>query len=100
DQDLSRVVATFQERRDETLRQLEGFPVISPSGGWMVLMDTASMGIDPADASRRMLEQKVAATQMRGWGGPVAERYLRFVYSREPIERLQLLGDRARKALG
>lgn len=98
-QDLARVVAEFERRRDETLRQLEGFPVTPSSGGWSLLMDTASMGIDCADASKRLLEQKVAATQMRGWGGPVAERYLRFVYSREPLDRLALLGERARAAL-
>ncbi|HVM12014.1 MAG TPA: pyridoxal phosphate-dependent aminotransferase, partial [Actinomycetota bacterium] len=85
DEDLARAVAEYERRRDETLRQLEGFPVVPASGGWMVLMETASMGIDPAEASRRMLEQKVAVTQMRGWGADVAERYLRFVYSREPV---------------
>jgi aspartate/methionine/tyrosine aminotransferase len=99
-EDLTTVVAEFQRRRDETLRQLEGFPVIPSSGGWSLLMDTAELGIDCAEASRRMLDRKVAATQMRGWGGPVADRYLRFVYSREPVERLALLGERARAALG
>jgi aspartate/methionine/tyrosine aminotransferase len=98
-EDLARVVAEYQRRRDETLRQLEGFPVYPSHGGWSLLMDTASMGIDCAEASRRMLEQKVAATQMRGWGADVADRYLRFVYSREPVERLATLGERARAAL-
>jgi hypothetical protein len=37
---------------------------------------------------------------MRGWGGPVADRYVRFVFSNEPVERLALLGDRVRRALG
>jgi aspartate/methionine/tyrosine aminotransferase len=99
-EDLARVVAEFQRRRDETLRQLDGFPVVRPSGGWSLLMDTQALGIDCADASKRMLEQKVAATQMRGWGADVADRYLRFVYSREPVERLKSLGERARAALG
>lgn len=98
-EDLARVVQEFQRRRDETLRQLKGFPVVPPSGGWSVLMDTASIGIDCAEASKRMLEQKVAATQMRGWGADVADRYLRFVYSREPPERLAKLGERALAAL-
>ncbi|HZA60757.1 MAG TPA: pyridoxal phosphate-dependent aminotransferase [Actinomycetota bacterium] len=100
DEELARVVTEFQKRRDECLRQLDGFPMVPTSGGWMALMDTASMGIDGADASKRMLEQKVAVTQMRGWGGEIAERYLRFVFSREPVERLQLLGERTRAALG
>lgn len=99
-EDLARVVEEFQRRRDETLRQLDGFPIVPSSGGWSLLMDTAALGIDCAEASQRMLQQKVAATQMRGWGADVADRYLRFVYSREPMERLALLGERARAALG
>lgn len=99
-EDLAAVVAEYERRRDETLRQLEGFPMVSSSGGWSLLMDTGAMGIDCAEASRLLLEHKVAATQMRGWGGEVADRYLRFVYSREPVERLALLGERARAALG
>ena len=99
-EDLAGVVAEFQRRRDETMRQLDGFPVVPSSGGWSLLMDTAALGIDCAEASNRMLAQKVAATQMRGWGADVADRYLRIVYSREPLERLSLLGERARAALG
>jgi len=45
------------------------------------------------------LVEKVAATPMRGWGGEVAERHVRFVFSSEPVERLRLLGDRVRAAL-
>ena len=37
---------------------------------------------------------------MRGWGGEVADRHVRFVFSNEPVERLALLGDRVRAALG
>jgi aspartate/methionine/tyrosine aminotransferase len=99
-EDLAMAVAEYQCRRDMTLAQLEGFPVVTANGGWSLLMDTTTLGIDCADASRRMLEQKVAATQMRGWGADVADRYLRFVFSREPVDRLALLGDRARRALG
>ena len=36
---------------------------------------------------------------MRGWGGEVADRYVRFVFSNEPMERLALLGERVRAAL-
>ena len=99
-EDLNGAVAEFQRRRDETVRQLQGFPVIHASGGWSLLMDTAALGIDSAEASKRMLEQKVAATQMRGWGGDIADGYLRFVFSNEPVERLSLLGQRTREALG
>ncbi|HZA41036.1 MAG TPA: pyridoxal phosphate-dependent aminotransferase [Actinomycetota bacterium] len=98
-EDLADAVAEFQRRRDETVRQLDGFPISPASGGWSLLMDTAALGIDCAEASQRMLEQKVAATQMRGWGGDIADRYLRFVFSNEPVERLKQLGERARAAL-
>jgi hypothetical protein len=36
---------------------------------------------------------------MTVWGESVAPHYVRFVYSREPVERLQDLGERVRKAL-
>jgi N-succinyldiaminopimelate aminotransferase len=36
---------------------------------------------------------------MRGWGGEVADRHVRFVFSNEPAERLELLGERVRAAL-
>jgi len=91
--------AEFQQRRDETLRQLDGLPVVRPAGGWSLLLDVAALGLDCAEVSRRLLEQKVAATPMRGWGGAVADRHVRFVFSNEPIHRLALLGDRVRATL-
>jgi aspartate/methionine/tyrosine aminotransferase len=97
--DLSATNAELQRRRDETLRQLRGLPVTRPAGGWSLLLDVASLGLDGADVSERLLKQKVAATPMRGWGGPIADRHLRFVFSNEPVERLELLGDRVRRAL-
>jgi aspartate/methionine/tyrosine aminotransferase len=51
------------------------------------------------DVSQRLLAQKVAATPMRGWGGDVADRHVRFVFSNEPVERLAMLGERVRAAL-
>ena len=90
----------YQRRRDETLRQLDGLPAVRPAGAWSLLLDVAALGIDCVEFSNRLLEHKVAATPMRGWGGPVADRYVRFVFSNEPVERLALLGDRVRRALG
>ena len=89
----------YQRRRDETMRQLEGLPAVKASGGWSLLLDCAAMGIEPAELSDRLLAQQVAATPMSGWGGPIADRHLRFVFSREPVERLMLLGERLRAAL-
>jgi hypothetical protein len=36
---------------------------------------------------------------MHGWGGEVADRHVRFVFSNEPVERLAVLGERVRSAL-
>jgi aspartate/methionine/tyrosine aminotransferase len=92
--------AEYERRRDETLRQLAGLPVVRPAGAWSLLLDVAALGLEPATVSARLLEQKVAATPMVGWGGEVAARHVRFVFSNEPVERLALLGERVRAALG
>lgn len=89
----------YQGRRDETVRQLDGLPVTTADGAWSLLLDVAALGEDPGNFSRRLLEHKVAATPMVGWGGEVAKRYVRLVFSNEPVERLALLGDRVRAAL-
>lgn len=99
DDHLHAANAECQRRRDQTLRQLDGLPAVRPAGTWSLLLDVATLGYDCAEVSDRLLEQKVAATPMRGWGGDVAERHVRFVFSNEPVERLALLGDRLRAAL-
>jgi aspartate/methionine/tyrosine aminotransferase len=97
--DLAAAVAEFQRRRDVVMEQLDGFPAINASGGWSLLLDTEAMRISSAEASARLLEQKVAATPMTAWGERVAPRCVRFVFSREPVDRLHQLGERVRKAL-
>jgi aspartate/methionine/tyrosine aminotransferase len=99
DEHVAEATAEWQRRRDETLRQLDGLPVISPHGAWAALLDCEPLGLTPAELSARLLEQKVAATPMDGWGGEVAARQLRFVFSNEPVERLALLGRRIQAAL-
>ncbi len=99
DDGLADANAEWQRRRDETLRQLDGLPAIRPAGTWSLLLDVAELGLDCVEVSDRLLEQKVAATPMRGWGAEVADRHVRFVFSNEPVERLALLGDRVRQAL-
>lgn len=99
DAEQAAATAEYERRRDETLRQLDGWPVIRPAGGWSLLLDVASLGLDCVDVSNRLLEHRVAATPMRGWGGAVADRHVRFVFSREPIERIALLGERVRAAM-
>ena len=99
DEDLLAANAELERRRDETLRQLDGLPVIRPAGGWSLLLDVAVLGLDCVEVSDRLLDQRVAATPMRGWGGEIADRHVRFVFSNEPVERLALLGERVRAAL-
>jgi aspartate/methionine/tyrosine aminotransferase len=99
DDDVAAACVEWQRRRDELLRQLDGLPVVPPQGAWAALLDCEPLGLDPAELSRRLLEQRVAATPMMGWGGEVAARRLRFVFSNEPVERLALLGERVRAAL-
>jgi aspartate/methionine/tyrosine aminotransferase len=98
-EDLAAANAQWQRRRDETMRQLDGLPVVAAAGGWSLLLDVAALEFDCADASNRLLDHKVAATPMRGWGGRVADRHVRFVFSNEPVDRLALMGERVRRAL-
>lgn len=98
-EDLASAVDEFQRRRDVVMEELGRLPAIKASGGWSLLLDTEAMGIPPPEASRMLLEQKVAATPMTVWGETVAPRYVRFVFSREPVQRLRQLGERVRRAL-
>jgi aspartate/methionine/tyrosine aminotransferase len=61
--DLAATNAELQRRRDQTLRQLEGLPVVRPAGGWSFLLDVASLGLDCADVSERLLQQRARAAQ-------------------------------------
>lgn len=97
--DLAAATAELQRRRDTVMAQLDGLPAVSASGGWALLLDTDAMGVPPPEASARLLEHRVAATPMTVWGEAVAPRHVRFVFSREPVERLQQLGERVRAAL-
>jgi N-succinyldiaminopimelate aminotransferase len=88
-----------QRRRDETLRQLDGLPAFRPAGTWSLLLDVAVLGLDCVEVSNRLLAEKVAATPMRGWGGEIGDRHVRFVFSNEPVDRLSVLGERVHRAL-
>ena len=97
--DFRAVVAELERRRDAMMQQLEGLPAVRPEGGWSLLLNTEAMGIDPQEASARLLQQKVAATPMTVWGESVAPKHIRLVFSNEPVERIELLRDRLRRAL-
>jgi aspartate/methionine/tyrosine aminotransferase len=88
-------VEELERRRDTLLRGLAGWPLVKPAGGWSLLLDVAALGFEPEEASRILLEDaQIAATGMRGWGDAVAARYVRFVYSAEPVARLEEIPER------
>ena len=88
-------VAELQRRRDLIQELLPDLPIVRPAGGWSLLVDVAELGLDGPAASRSLLEDgAIAATAMVGWGDDVAERYVRFVFSAEPVERLGTLPER------
>ena len=97
--DLEAAVSEWQRRRDAMLGQLDGRPVVRPAGGWSMLMDVEALGTSPAELSRGLIDHQVAATPMTHWGDRVSPRFIRFVYSSEPVERLEALGERLRAAL-
>jgi aspartate/methionine/tyrosine aminotransferase len=98
-QDFDAVVAELERRANAMMQQLEGLPVVRPEGGCSLLLNTEAMGIDPQEASARLLEQKVAATPMTVWGESIAPKHIRLVFSNEPVERIEMLGERLRRAL-
>jgi aspartate/methionine/tyrosine aminotransferase len=88
-------VVELERRRDAMLSGLPDWPFVSPAGGWSLLLDVDSLGFEPAEASRILLDDaKIAATPMTGWGDKVAARYVRFVFSAEPVDRLETIPDR------
>jgi len=92
---VAEAVADLERRRDTILEALEGWPVVRPAGGWSMLIDAVELGTTPADLSRALLEDAaIAATPMTGWGGEVADRHVRLVFSAEPVERLATFPER------
>ncbi|MDA0167974.1 pyridoxal phosphate-dependent aminotransferase [Solirubrobacter taibaiensis] len=80
-------VSELEARRDAILAALPGWSIVRPAGGWSLLVETSM-------SSEAFMAAGVAATPMTGWGGDVAARYVRFVFSAEPVSRLRELGTR------
>jgi aspartate/methionine/tyrosine aminotransferase len=99
EEDLNHAVAEWERRRNATLEQLQGLPVVRPAGGWSLLLDAEALGVSAPALSQALAAQKVAATPMTSWGEQVAPRYIRFVYSNEPVQRLANLRQRLEAAL-
>jgi aspartate/methionine/tyrosine aminotransferase len=99
-EELRAAVAEWERRRDTVVRELAGLPVRSAAGGWSLLLDVGELGLDSFAASTRLLERgRVAATPMRDWGETNGDRFVRLVFSNEPVARLGDLGARVRRAL-
>ena len=93
--------ARLEARHDLLLDELRDYSPVPAHGGWSLLLDVSSLGIDAATASARLLEHgKVAATGMANWGSDRTANYLRLVYSNEPLERLRGIRERFDRALG
>jgi aspartate/methionine/tyrosine aminotransferase len=100
DAGVASAVEEWQRRRDTLLAQLGDLPVVTPDGGWSALLDAHACGFTAAQLSHRLLNVgRVAATPMTTWGERVAPRYVRLVFSNEPVSRLAGLRERVTAAL-
>lgn len=99
DDGLKDALQIWEERRDILLHELSGLSVIPPHGGWSFLLDAEALGITSQEATDKLFKQaKIATTPMIGWGEKAA-KYVRFVFSNEPKDRLIGAGEKIKKAL-
>jgi aspartate/methionine/tyrosine aminotransferase len=90
----------LQARRDLLMMELAEFKPVLPHGGWSLLIDVSPLGLDGAAASWQLLEKgRIAATPMVNWGSAGTAKFLRLVFSNEPLKRLEGIGQRFRDAL-
>jgi aspartate/methionine/tyrosine aminotransferase len=100
DDSLHASVAEWKARHDCIREELRGLPLMPCRGGWSVLLDVAEMGYDSTIASQRLMTKGlIAATPMKHWGSQRSDRYVRFVFSNEPVARLKGLRARVEEAL-
>lgn len=100
DDGLKEALHIWEQRRNTLLQELEGLPVIPPHGGWSMLLDASALGMTSQQLSENLFkEAKIATTPMIGWGDNAA-KYVRFVFSNEPQERLIGIGKKIKKAIG
>jgi aspartate/methionine/tyrosine aminotransferase len=98
DDGLKDALEIWEERRNILLEELDGLPVIPPHGGWSFLLDAEALGMTSQEATEKLFKAKIATTPMIGWGNNAA-KYVRFVFSNEPKERLIGVGEKVKKAL-
>jgi aspartate/methionine/tyrosine aminotransferase len=88
DDGLEAAIGIWEQRRNTLLDELKGLPVIPPHGGWSLLLDAEAMGMTSQELTEKLFKHaKIATTPMIGWGDSAA-KYVRFVFSNEPKERL------------
>ena len=93
-------VEEWKRRRDVAVEELKDFDVIPPDGGWSFLVDVSPLDMAAPTASKRLRDKgKIAATPMVNWGSKNSSRYVRIVFSNEPVERLKGLGKRFKDSL-
>lgn len=98
--DIAAAVGEWQARRDKIVDELADFSLIPAAGGWSMLLDVGALGFKSVEASEHLLKRgKIAATYMRDWGQANADQFVRLVFSNEPVERLQGIGERVKRAL-
>lgn len=107
---FSDYIRELQARRDLCMQELAAcvpqLRVGKPDGGWSLLVrvDGPPLNWKADEAADALLKQGVCVTPMIGWGSnasddEAAAQYIRIVFSNEPRDRLQGLGDKVRKAL-
>lgn len=95
DSDFEAARVEWERRRDTVTAQLQDFVTIPAAGGWSQLLDVSAVNLDSFTASTSLLARgKVAATPMRDWGDVNGDRFVRLVFSNEPVARLEELGAR------
>jgi len=99
-EDIPGYVGELQRRRDTLVAELDGLPVGVPAGGFSLLLQVSDFGIDGETMSERLIDERICATAMTGWGETHGAGYIRFVFSNEPADRLKGMGERVRRALG
>ena len=86
-------------RRDHLLVRMALISSAPSDPGSIVRSGQAKRPATSVKQAQALAKQKVSATPMTAWGEQVAPRYIRFVYSNEPVERLAGLRERLEAAL-
>jgi aspartate/methionine/tyrosine aminotransferase len=95
DEDCIDFTRELQARRDLVMQELKGLPVGVPAGGWSFVLRVEN----GKEATSALMKEGIFTTPMDGWGEAHGERFVRFVFSNEPCQRLKGIGAKVRAAL-